>query len=44
MMVLKDKLQDYKTIGDFNNQAVVVQKGSIQETIKTRLKILISHP
>lgn len=24
MMVLKDKLQDYKTIGDFNNQAVVV--------------------
>lgn len=33
MMVLKDKLQDYKTIGDFNNQAVVIQKGSIQETI-----------
>lgn len=24
MMVLKDKLQDYKTIDDFNNQAVVV--------------------
>ncbi len=33
MIVLKDKLQDYKTIGNFDNQAVVVQKGSIQETI-----------
>lgn len=45
MMVLKDKLQYYKTFGDFDNQAVVVQKGSIQETIaKTTLKKLISHP
>ncbi|MDY4760596.1 transporter substrate-binding domain-containing protein [Streptococcus thoraltensis] len=33
IMVQKAKIQDYKGFKDFDNQAVVVQKGSIQEKI-----------